>query len=559
VSLPVLIDCLRERPPQRIETQIAIVGSGAAGLSLARTLGQFGIDVVLLEAGGDKFSKASQAFYRAGWIDPGPHGPTDFFRRRELGGTTAIWGGRCIPFDPIDFEDRPWMPHATWPIAYEDVARHYPAAIEICRAGPALFTAGQALPGSAPGMFDGIASDDVIADRIERFSEPTHFGRTYRDELANSRRVTILTHAAVTGIITDDAGGCCRGVRATTGRGDLLEIAARRTVIATGGLETARLLLAAKDAKRCGLGNEKDLVGRYYQAHLEVELGEIGFTGAGARVDYARSPEGVYCRRYLWLSPTAQQREKLAGLIVRPTHANIVDPGHDDPVLSMMFLAKSFIVPEYMRKLTYSEDRLRAELAGQGRSLLAAHVMTALRGPHRVARFGMKWMRRRILARRKLPSVFLIDPRGRYPLEINAEQAPNPDSRVQLSDETDAHGVPRIALRWRMCDEDRDRLRRGMLLLQKALAGSEAHITLDRMDEQLESLTLVGGHHIGTARMAQDPSTGVVDANCELFGTKNLYVAGAAAFPTSGFANPTLTIIALALRLAEHLRSVERG
>ena len=269
-----------------METDVVIIGSGAAGLTLSLALSEKGVANIVVEAGPEKFSKAAQELFRASSIDPETHGPVHMYRRRALGGTTAIWGGRCIPFDPIDFEDRPWMPNATWPVSYDEIASYYPRALEVCRAGAPSFDAENALPGEPGALIDGVTSRDIILNRIERFSEPTHFGNAYRKRLEESKFATILVGAAVTRIDCTDQGARCVGVTARTPHGDI-SIRAQRTVIAAGALETARLLLASNQSISCGLGNQHDLVGRYYQSHLEGEVGEIQFSAApeGVRLD----------------------------------------------------------------------------------------------------------------------------------------------------------------------------------------------------------------------------------------------------------------------------------
>jgi choline dehydrogenase-like flavoprotein len=171
--------------------------------------------------------------------------------------------------------------------------------------------------------------------------------------------------------------------------------------------------------------------------------------------------------------------------------------------------------------------------------------------------FGLNWVRKRNLAKRKLPSVVLRDARGHYVLDANAEQSPNFDSRVHLSDQLDPLGVPRLHIDWRTTAQDRDMVARALPLIQRGFAtGSAAEVTFDHRApaDYAARLTRIGGHHIGTARMAASPGEGVVDANLEAHDCKGLYVAGASSFATSGFANPTLVLIALTLRLAQHLR-----
>jgi choline dehydrogenase-like flavoprotein len=261
------------------EPSIAIVGAGAAGITLALAFAEKGIRCLVLEAGGERLDHTAQSFYRAASISPHDHGPVHLGRRRVLGGTTAIWGGRCIPFDPIDFEDRPWIPYARWPITYEDVAHYYPEALELCQAGPALFRAGEALPGSSPMLVDSATNADVILDRIERFSEPTHFGRRYRERLAASREVTLLLHANALEITVDVSNGRVSGILAATTAGKQIKVSAKKVIVANGALETARLLLASRSVCPPGVGNAAGLVGRFYQSHFEGEVGEIQFHG----------------------------------------------------------------------------------------------------------------------------------------------------------------------------------------------------------------------------------------------------------------------------------------
>jgi choline dehydrogenase-like flavoprotein len=329
-------------------------------------------------------------------------------------------------------------------------------------------------------------------------------------------------------------------------------------VIAAGGIETVRLLLASNDARPQGLGNEHDLVGRFYQCHIEGELGRIAFAAPRERlrIAYQRSHDGIYCRRYIWLSPEAQRCKHLAGLVLRPAHANIVDPAHRHPVLSAMFLVKDMILPEYALKMTALELEERRTRGGGDAALYAAHLRNMVVGAPVLAGFSFDWLRRRVLAKRKLPSVVLEDRRGIYPIELNGEQAPNPESRISLSSERDATGMPRVTVDWRLAEDDTYRVIEGMRTLQAAFAESgTVKIAFSEADIErwMETRIPIGGHHIGTARMGATPETGVCDANCELFGTRGVFIAGAAAFPTSGFANPTLTLLALTLRLSEHL------
>jgi choline dehydrogenase-like flavoprotein len=175
-----------------------------------------------------------------------------------------------------------------------------------------------------------------------------------------------------------------------------------------------------------------------------------------------------------------------------------------------------------------------------------------------IAAFGAHWLRRRTFAQRKLPFVVLPSRNGCYPLDVNAEQVPHPESRVSLSDQLDANGVPRLRVDWRLAAQDVDSLVRTMHIVRQAFVRSGcARLEFDdaSLPDAIRAATPVGGHHLGTTRMSESPRDGVVDARCAVHGMANLYVAGGAVFPTCGHANPTLTIVALAIRLADHLKA----
>ncbi len=542
--------------PDRIEADLVIVGAGAAGIALALDLADTSMRVVVVEAGGPKYSSTIQEFYRGESVKPAAHSPVDMYRRRVFGGSTTLWGGRCIPFDPMDFEHRPWMKYARWPIAYEEMADHFPRAMAIVEAGLPEFHAEAALEGQA-AMVAGVANEDVVLDRIERFSRPTDFGERYRERLASATNIRVFTNAPTTRILLAD-DGTAAGVHVNVG-GMTRTVAAPRVVLAAGGIETPRLLLAGNDARPQGLGNEHDLVGRFYQCHLEGEVGRLQFLCPQDQIrqDYERSRDGIYCRRYMWLSPQAQRRHKLAGLVIRPAHPGIVDPDHRDPVLSAMYLAKAFIVPEYARKMTALEHHARARRGGSALNYHVAHLRNLLLGSPRLAAFAYDWTRRRILADRKLPSVVLSNRDGIYPADMNGEQEPNFDSRVMLGAERDPLGMRRVRIDWRATQADFTRMLGGLRVITRAFEASDTvRLDLSGVDESSLSQTIVpiGGHHVGTTRMADDPRSGVCDRNGEVFSVPGLFVAGSAVFPTSSFANPTLTLIALTLRLSDHLK-----
>ncbi|MFO1060988.1 MAG: GMC family oxidoreductase [Dongiaceae bacterium] len=530
----------------RLAAAICIIGGGAAGITLALELARSRDGILLLEGGGPQPEPASQALYEGETDDAGRHEAPDRYRQRCFGGATTIWTGRCLPLDPIDFERRPYMPGSGWPLRYEDLLPYYERANQICEAGPFAYRAADALPGQPASLLEGFAGGSFAADRIERFSRPTDFGKRYRGELAASRRVRVLLHANCTELHA--AAGAIERVGVQTLAGRSFEVAAGAFVLAVGGLETPRLMLASRRQRPEGVGNERGLVGRFYMCHIAGTLGDFrpSLPRSGLRHAYARSPEGVYCRRRFALTAEAQRSHQIGNFVARTHHPRIPDPGHRTGALSAIYLGRNLIPYEITA-------RIRVDV---GRRKQLAHVRNLVLDPWSTTLFMGRMLYGRRIAKRKLPTV-VVWPRSRhFSFDFSVEQQPNPDSRIVLTERRDALGMPRLRVEWRHSELDLRTVRTAFTLLAEDIAASDCGgVALDDAlsDEAILRDGAQGGHHIGTARMSDSPATGVVDRSCRVHGLGNLFVAGSAVFPTSGQANPTLTIVALALRLADHL------
>lgn len=541
-----------------LDADVCIIGAGAAGLTLAHELAGSGLAVIVIAGGGKRPgkrpAKRDQALYRGVVLDPASHGWAHRYRQRRYGGTTGIWGGRCLPFDAIDFEARDWVPHSGWPLDRAALEPYYARAAAYCEIGAPLFDAATALPDRPAKLLPGFDAASVSDTTIERFSPPTDFGRLLERRLAQAPSVRVLLDAHCIGLAGTPSGAAIERVLCATFRPSRFSVRARTTVIAAGGLETARLLLAARDRAEAPLALTSPWLGRGYMSHLNATAGTIRFTAPPAAINggYELSPEGVYCRRRLWLAPTVQRELGLLNTTWRLHHPPINDPAHRQPVLSAMYLVKDLVLYEYSR-------RMRA-----GRSLgnLAGHLRNVIAHPVALGRFAVDWVDRRMLRSRRLPSVALYSPTGEYTLEVHAEQSPDPRSAIELGGLSDAFGMPELRVDWRCNDRDVDSVRRAYGVLQRAFArtglGTLA-LDTDRLEHDLRHEGAVGGHHLGAARMAEAPAHGVVDRDGKLFGIFNGYVASGAVLPTSGQANPTFTIVALAIRLADHLKAVAAG
>ncbi|MBE7941707.1 MULTISPECIES: GMC family oxidoreductase [Ramlibacter] len=533
----------------RLPVDVCIVGAGAAGISLALSLSGRGLRVMLLEAGREAEHAPTQALYAGEVADERLHSPPDKYRQRRFGGSTTLWGGRCMPFDAIDFERRAWIEHSGWPISLAELLPFYPEANRLAEAGEFAYDAAQALPGVGP-LFAGFHSERVRTDGLERFSCPTDFGRRYARRLRVAADVDLLLGANCTGIRLAADGRSVRTLEVSTLEGTRFAVVPRVAVLALGGLETARLLLASDDVAPGGVGNRHDVVGRYYMCHIAGNVGTLEVNGPtqAVRHGYEVSPEGIYCRRRIALTEAVQRSEGLANAVARLHFPRITDPRHRNGVLSGLFLSRRFISYEYGKRLN--------DGGAATPGVLARHLLNVVSDPLDTTRFLAHWLRHRTLAERKFPSVILRNRSNRFSMEMHGEQVPNADSRVTLADARDALGMRRLRVDWRYSPQDIDSLRRTLrILAQEFEASGTGRLTLDedRLEEDLTRFGAYGGHHIGTARMGSDPRSSVVDANARVHSVDNLYVAGSAIFPTSSQANPTLTLIATSLRLGRHL------
>lgn len=522
---------------EKLSADLCIVGGGAAGLSLAHALAAKGFEIVLLEVGGRQETAASRDFYK-GEVDNEAHPAPEHYRVAALGGSSRAWGGGCVTLDPIDFAERDWLGQSGWPISYDDLARYYDAALDAAEAGP-VNRAASPLCAPLEGPFTTI---------FERFSRPTDFGRRWGPALARSPRVKVVLNAAATDIRTAGDGRFVTAIEATAPDGRKIEVTARAHVIASGGLEAPRLLLNSTQADPRGIGNRHDWVGRGYMCHLAGIVGHVTFgdPAEAGRCGLERDGE-IYVRRRLALSASAQRRLKVLNLAFRFQRQDGGDPSHGDPVLSLIHLHKRLRDDRYSRQyreLGHRDERLRG------------HLANVVKGPHQLAAFVAAALKGRYIDTRRLPVLPYRRRDQRFALEFHAEQAPNRDSRVILSEARDRFGNRRLRIEWRTLPIDTETVRQAYHMLKESLASTGAG-TLDYDENRLEEHILkggaYGGHHIGATRMSRRPEDGVVDLDCRVHGVDNLYIASASVMPTSGQANPTLSILAIAYRLADHL------
>lgn len=521
---------------------ILVVGAGPLGISTAFALAAAGRSVLLLESGAKGPDAEVQALSDATIRGPEFHVAMDIAVQRSLGGTSNLWGGRCVSFDPIDFEARPAIPHSGWPITWDDVAPHLAGACAAIGCGTAQFI--RPLPGFAP------ADEDFLFDHLERWSLEPRFDLMYERKLKANEAIDLRLRATVTGL-GFAADGQVAHVDLRGPGEERARVRPRAVVLAAGALESTRLMLAAQAEAPGRFGGPDGPLGRYYMGHVYGVAAEMELADArlDAGIDYFR--DGVnYVRRRFTPSPDLQRREGLTNFSLWPDYPLIRDPAHRNGVLSLAYLALS--IPP-MGRMLVAESIRRHYVGDEARRL--PHILNILRDLPRTAVFIPTFLYGHYLARPRKPGFFQRNQGRRYAIRFHAEHLPNPDSRVRLSAERDAYGVPRLDVDLRYGAADIEPLVRGHDLfgawLKRTGTGTLRWLVPDAERVSYILGQVYDGHHqIGTLRMGTAPENGVVDRDCRVFGAANLFVAGSAVFPTSGEANPTLTAVALALRLS---------
>ena len=534
-----------------IETDICIVGAGAAGIPMALEFEQTDTNVVLLESGDFKENKQTQNLYRGTVSDESMHSPTDKYRQRVFGGSTTTWGGRCMPFDPIDFEKRDYIPQSGWPIKANDLTDFYPKANEYLEAGFYRYDARKAFHPPAKPMFKGFESEAFSTEGIERFSCPTNLGKRYQHRFEQSSNIDLLLNANVTAIELNTQGTDVDYLQVATLSGKTFKVKAKHYILAMGGIETTRLMLASNSIHKNGIANQHDILGRFYMCHIAGNVGKLKINGStnNVRHEYEVSPEGIYCRRRIQLSEEKQKELGVSNMVARLHFPKITDPSHRSGILSGLFMAKNFISYEYGKRLNDGEKPTL--------KLYTQHFWNILTDPINTLKFLTHWLTKRTLVERKFPSIILPNRTNQFSLEVHAEQLPNKNSRMYLTDEKDALGMPKIFIDWQYLAADVEAVKKTLALFSSEIAQHNIghfEFDVDNLESELMRYGAYGGHHVGTTRMGDNPTTSIVNKNCQVHGIGNLYIASSSVFPTSSQANPTLTITAMALRLASHLK-----
>jgi choline dehydrogenase-like flavoprotein len=555
----VLIDATRLQTQATLESEVAIVGAGPAGITLALELARHGHHVLLIESGGDSYSREIQQLGETVGHDPA-HVAMSLATRRQIGGTSNLWGGRCVPLDPVDFRRRGLVGDIRWPVSYGELARYFGRACDWCVCGEPLFDASEIANLAGRELIPGWPEGDVRSTALERWSNPTKFGRVYKARLAESAFVTVVSKLTVTEIVCAAGGGAVERLVAQTLTGQYVRVRAKRYVLACGGVESTRLLFASNAEHPGGIGNHSGHLGRWYMAHLGASIAQIHLNTRPERTlyDFERDPDGIYVRRRFTFSSDYLVEHDLPNVAMWLDNPPISDPSHESEVLSVLYLALASPFGRYF----IAEGIRRRKIDTNDQVSNWRHWRNVVRHLPQSIWFASSFGYGRYLKpRHKLPGVFLANANNVYPLYYHGEHLPHYSSHIARTSESDALGVPRVRTRLRFEDEDIRGAIRVHEHLDSYLRGRGiGYISYLHPDPQaaFREQLLDGYHQAGTTRMSARPEDGVLDAQLAVHGFADLFVASSSAFVTSGQANSTFTIVVLALRLADHLHGTLR-
>jgi choline dehydrogenase-like flavoprotein len=511
-----------------LDYDICIIGAGAAGITLALELSGYGRRICLLESGSDEFDPDIQAMYAGASSEPFPDIETS--RLRYLGGSTNHWGGSTQRFGPLDFARRDWMPHSGWPITRADLDPFYDRAHAYLELPPPDQPADAILRQTDLKPFPLIG--EKVRYHIGLGSPPTRFGEVYRPALEAAADIDVYLNANITEIAAAADGQSIKELQCAVLHGDRFTARAPLYVLATGGIENARLLLASRSVHADGLGNAHDVVGRYFLDHAVIGFGILQPMLTPARmaqfIGIGRLPSSQH-GAYLELTEAEVTRRRTGGMRI--------------PFEPISRYAASAGIESYH---TLTDDWRARWDKGQ----LWDDIANILGDIDMVA----EAISRRVFSTRLFDSANDLD---FYFFDGMCEQQPDPDNRIVLQDARDALGLPRVRIEWRLTDLDRRTARENAVAFGEwlAAAGLGRLRLLLGNDRTWHSQISFGSHHSGATRMGDDPKSSVVDRNQRVHGLANLYVAGSSVFPTNGHVPVTLTIVATTIRLADHLKA----
>jgi len=499
-----------------IEGDICIIGAGAAGISIALDWINTNYKVILLEGGGFEYDKKIQNLYK-GKINGPKCLPLMSSRSHLFGGTTNIWGGHCSPFDEMDFEKRNWVDNSGWPIKKKDLNPYYEKATKILELQTDDYSINYWLKNN-PSYTKLQINNDIITEKIWQYSPPTRFNDKYKDVIIDAKNIYLYTYANVTNISANENISSIKEVTLKNHTGKTHKVKAKYFILACGAIQNARLLLNSKKQINNGIGNENDNVGRYFMEHVHVNAAELWLNNTFPMSFYLLNWGITKGRAELAITANEQQKHRILNGTAK------IDFLKNDRSRKSFFDMYSNEDPKKNGYIMSYSEKINKKI----QLFKASRVENIDRA---------------------------------YGLNVKIEQVPNPDSRVFLDNEKDVLDMQKANLRWEITSFEKRSIKKMVELIGREVGVSDiGRIKLmeslhDGNNQNWIENRYPGCHHMGTTRMSNNPKNGVVDLNCKIHSLNNLFVAGSSCFTTSGSANPTLTLIALSLRLSNYVKS----
>lgn len=508
------IDARHLEDESLIEGDICIIGAGAAGITIALEWNYSPYKVILLEGGGFEYDSEVQKLYD-GKITGQNYFPMMSSRLHYFGGSTGHWGGLCTRLDEFDFNKKSWLEDSGWPIRFDDFFPFYERAYPFLDLSKSKFDI-TSLQKQNPDLIEFPFDKKYLWNKIWQRSLPTRFGSKYKDQITDSKNIHLYTYANVTNLNASENISKIEEVTIKNYANKTHKVRAKYFILACNALQNARILLASNKQVSTGLGNYYDIVGRYFMEHPEINSGELWLKTANPLL------------LYQWNSKV---RAELAVSWEKQKELEILN--------GMVSLSPL----EIQKKKT-------------------PNVFSWIDKDPRLSRDSFHKFASKAVSKNIFQRTFSTKSYTAYGVYSRTEQAPNPNSRITLNGEFDSLGVPKIDLKWVLSPIDKKTIREIIKLLGQQIGSYGLgrvkiyDFLLDEEDQTMPNETSGAWHHMGTTRMNSNPKEGVVDSNCKVHGLNNLFIAGASCFPTGGAATPTLTVIALSLRLSDHLKKL---
>ena len=537
-----IVDGSTLRSGIEIEHELCVVGSGIAGMLLVMELAQTYKDICMVESGAWKPDDDTQSLYTLNNVGY-PIRKHYQSRIRYFGGSCNIWAGRAMIYNEIDLIPRPWLDSISWPIDFAELERYYAAATRYLN----LPSFDKLKPGNWQSKLSDFEMDlfqsanfktnvSLFAKAPARFGYKTKYYKTVK----NSNAITLYINSNVVNLHLNESLSrvahvdvvCLNGVRYT--------IKPKKVVLACGGLENTRILMASDKQMPRGIGNQNGLLGRYYMDHPRALFGRVKLNKK-LKLDHllGMPVPGGKMQLGIGLSDKVQAEEGLLDnyLSLEPCYSI----GSMELYEAFVKLMKRFLRKGYSGKRFDFKNQEMADVPEMIYLLTPKELL-----PHFMYYSYYKYSRLVKNVVTKLTHLSIVN---------YSEQEANNASRVYLDNEKDKLGMPKLVLDWKVSDRSLKSSVRLLHLLDEHFRKHEAGYIEEDLTEIKELPYTDASHHLGTTRMSADPKTGVVDVNCQVHGVDNLYVTGSSIFPTAGHANPTLTIAAMSLRLADYLKT----